>query len=291
MKVLITGANGFLGQHLCRHLMAAHSILATGRGMNRIPFNDIEYKSADITDGDAVTELVNAFEPEVIIHAASMSKPDECDIDRELCDQINVKGTQHFIDAAEQLKHRPHFIYVSTDFIFGNGGPHNEDAIPAPLNYYGESKLKAEQITLASSLLNTIVRPVFMYGEIWDGVRPTFLHWVKQRLSEGETIKVVSDQIRTPTYVGDICKGIASIIHKRVTGIYHLAGEEKLSPYDMAVNYARFLEADASLIIPVTAENFKEPVERARQGGLLTDKAKRQLGFTTISFEEGMRRV
>jgi dTDP-4-dehydrorhamnose reductase len=291
MKILITGANGFLGQHLCRFLKVNHSICATGRGGKRLPFADVKYYPCDITDINAVKQLLSAVQPEVIIHAAAMSKPDECDTNRELCDRINVLGTRHFIDAAELLNHQPHFIYISTDFVFGNGGPHDEEAVPAPLNYYGESKWKAEQVTSASSLLSTIVRPVFMYGETWEGMRQTFLHWVKQSLSEGKSIKVVSDQVRTPTYVGDICKGIASIIDKQVTSLYHLAGEDRLSPYDMAVHFARFAGLDESLIIPVTAETFKEPVERAKEGAVKVDKAKRELGFKPISFQEGMKKI
>lgn len=291
MKILITGANGFLGQHLCRFLKADHSVFATGRGEKRIPFTDVQYFPCDITDNSSIDQLLNTVQPEVIIHAAAMSRPDDCHTNRELCDSINVLGTQHLIAAAQQLKRPPHFIYISTDFVFGNGGPHDEDAAPAPLNYYGESKLKAEEITASSSLRYTITRPVFMYGDTWEGMRGTFLHWVKQSLQEGRSIKVVSDQVRTPTYVGDICKGITSIIDTEATGLFHLAGEERLSPYDMAVRLAYFLGLDESLIIPVTGETFKEPVERAKQGGLLIGKAKRMLGFSTIRFEEGVTKT
>ncbi len=289
MKILITGANGFLGQHLSRDLKNDHLLFATGKGEKRIPFDDVMYIPSDITDINSVETLLNKVQPDVIIHAAAMSRPDECDVNREMCDRINVAGTKYIVDAAQELKQLPHFIYISTDFVFGNGGPHDEDATPAPLNYYGESKLKAEQMTAASSLPYTIVRPVFMYGEIWDGMRPTFLHWIKQNLEEGKSVKIVSDQVRTPTYVGDICKGIASIADKKATGLFHLAGEERLSPYDMAVHFAKFAGLDDSLITPVTAETFKEPVQRAKQGGLVIDKAKNYLHFYPISYEEGMK--
>src|SRR5687768_5008946 len=115
MKILITGANGFLGQHLCRFLKKRHSVFATGRGSKRIPFADVQYYTCDITDFSSVVQLLKTVQPEVIIHAAAMSKPDECDVNRELCDKINVLGTKHFIDAAQQLKHESHFIYISTD--------------------------------------------------------------------------------------------------------------------------------------------------------------------------------
>lgn len=288
MKILITGANGFLGQHLCRFLKTDHSVFATGRGEKRIPFDDVKYFPCEITEINYTGQLLNTVQPQVIIHTAAMSRPDECDTNRKLCDKINVLGTKYLLEAAELLEHRPHFMYVSTDFVFGNGGPHDEYAVPAPLNYYGESKLKAEKLTASSKLPYTIIRPVFMYGETWNGMRPTFLHWVKQSLEERKAINVVNDQVRTPTYVGDICKGIASAADKQATGLFHLAGEERLSPYEMAVRFANFSGLDESLIIPVTEQTFKEPVERAKQGGLLIDKAKKMLDFSTISFAEGM---
>jgi dTDP-4-dehydrorhamnose reductase len=291
MKVLITGANGFLGQHLCRLLRNSHTVFATGKGNKRIPFEDVNYHPAEITDSNSIEELLKKTAPQVIIHAAAMSKPDECDVDRELCDAINITATRHLINASGKLELKPHFIYVSTDFVFGEGGPHDEEAIPSPLNYYGESKLKAEKIVEQSGLLYSIVRPVFMYGETWEGIRPTFLGWVKQSLEEGKQIKVVSDQVRTPTYVGDICKGIATVVEQKATGLYHLAGEERLSPYDMAVRFAKFSGLNENLVEPVTGETFKEPVQRAKQGGLKIGKAKQQLGFVALSFQQGLQQM
>ncbi len=290
MKIMITGANGFLGQHLCRFLENSHTIFATGRGEKRVSFPGVRYLAADITDPSSLQQLLLDTEAEVIIHAAAMSRPDECDTNRMLCDDVNINGTKHLVDAAKHLTHQPHFIYISTDFVFGDGGPHDENAVPSPLNYYGESKLKAEKVVEQSGLQYTIVRPVFMYGETWEGMRPTFLHWVKESLEIGKRIKVVSDQVRTPTYVGDICKGIATAIEQRATGLYHLSGEERLTPYDMAVHFAKFAGLNASLIEPVTEETFKEPVQRAKQGGLRIEMAKRQLGFAPVIFEEGLRR-
>lgn len=127
-----------------------------------------------------------------------------------------------------------------------------------------------------------------MYGEIWEGMRPTFLHWVKESLENGKRIKVVCDQLRTPTYVVDICKGIHSIIKKKAGGLYHLAGEELLTPYDMAVKLAIHLQLDISLIEAVTTATFRELVQRAKKGGLIIHKAKDDLGFVPLSFHEAL---
>lgn len=135
----------------------------------------------------------------------------------------------------------------------------------------------------------TIVRPVFIYGAAEAGMRPSFLHWVKANLEQQKQIKIVGDQKRTPTYAEDICKGIATIIDKEATGVFNLAGKDILSPYEMAIKTAKVLQLDLSLIEEVTAETFPEPVRRAKRSGLKIEKAQRELGYSPVSFEEGVR--
>ncbi len=291
MKVLITGANGFLGQHLCVFLADHHfKIIAANRGERRIPIHDnIKYYEVNLTNKKAVEMMVQQELPDIIIHTAAMSKPDECATDQQGCTDINISSTNYLLNALKEYQPAAHFIYISTDFIFGENGPHNEDDEPAPLNFYGESKLQAEQSVKNRGITFTIVRPVFIYGPVWEGLRGSFLHWIKNSLEQGKHLKIVSDQKRTPTYVYDICKGIEKIINTKKQGIYHLAGKDILSPYEMAVTTAKVLQLDASLIEDVTSETFPEPVKRAKRSGLKIDKAKKELGYNPVSFEEGVR--
>jgi dTDP-4-dehydrorhamnose reductase len=286
MKVLVTGANGFLGQHLCLHLAdKGLDIIATGRGACRIPLQgNIVYEQAELTNKSEVENLFHRYTPDAIIHTAAMSKPDECNNNRALATKVNVDATKNLL-----LSFHTHFIYISTDFIFGEDGPHSEDEVPNPLNFYGETKLMAEEAVKSSGDLYAIVRPVFIYGKVWEGLRPTFLHWVKNNLEERKSIKVVSDQLRTPTYVVDICKGIFSIIEKKATGSFHLAGKDILSPYEMAITTANTLGLDASLIENVTSETFPEPVRRAKRSGLKIEKAMKELNYNPVTFEEGVK--
>ena len=216
-----------------------------------------------------------------------MSKPDECDLNRDACLLNNVEATKHLLEASNRFP--VHFIHLSTDFIFGENGPHSEDDQPKPLNFYGESKLLAEKAVMNSGGIYTIVRPVFIYGPVWEGIRPSFLHWVKNKLEAGETIKVVTDQQRTPTYVYDLCNGIEQIFMLKRQGVYHLAGKNILSPYEMALTVAKVLGLNEQLIIPVTSAVFPEPVIRAKKSGLKIDKAINELGYTPHSFEDAVR--
>lgn len=285
-NVLITGVNGFLGQHLLKFLSTdGYNITGTGRGESRLhPGNNSNYVQANLTDAKEVDKLLNECQPDVIIHNAAMSKPDECNVERNECLAINVESTRMLLQ-----KKPAHFIYISTDFVFGENGPHAEGDKTGPLNFYGESKLLAEHLVMDSGVTATIVRPVFIYGQVYDGMRPTFLHWVKNNLVQEKPIKVVSDQLRTPTYAPDICKGISTIIHKKATGIFHLAGKDIVSPYQMAVTTARQLHLDETLITSVTADTFPEPVQRAKRSGLVIDKAKKELQYEPVSFAEGVK--
>ncbi len=287
--VFITGANGFLGQHLTLYLAAkGYIVIASGRGRCRIPLSKkFEYAELDLTDKDAVYQCLQSHQPDIIIHTAAMSKPDECNNNKKLCLVNNVDATENLLSAARSFS--PHFIYTSTDFIFGENGPHSEEDQPEPLNFYGESKLMAEALVKKSGLNYSIVRPVFMYGAAWEGMRPSFLHWVKNHLEQHKPIKVVNDQWRTPSFVQDICKGIESIILYSAAGDFHLAGKDIISPYQMAVLVADVLKLDRSLIEMVNSESFPEPVKRSKRSGLKIDKAIRVLGYAAVSFEEGIR--
>ncbi|MDP1765238.1 MAG: SDR family oxidoreductase [Sediminibacterium sp.] len=292
MNLIITGANGFLGQHLTAFFAGKEfTVMGVSRGQRRIPEKiNIIYQESELTSVSNVSNLRNLFEnfqPAVIIHTAAMSKPDECDALKEQCLLNNVKATGHLVQFAKELQ--AHFIQISTDFIFGENGPHAEEAIPNPLNFYGQSKLMAEELVMDSGLPFTIIRPVFIYGKLWEGMRPSFLHWVKQNLEHGKKIKVVTDQVRTPTYVEDICRGIETVVQKKITGKYHLAGKDSLSPYQMALTVAEVLRLNQSLIEPVTADTFPETVIRAKKSGLLIHKAQKELGYEPVSFTEGVR--
>ena len=185
-KILITGANGFLGQHLSIFLAnAGYQVISTGKGEKRLAADNICYESVELTNSAEVQLLLRKHSPNVIIHNAALSKPDECENNREYCLQVNVESTRYLLASAN-----PRFIYISTDFIFGENGPHAENARPGPLNFYGQSKLIAEQLVKQTRKTAAIVKPAFIYGRAWDGMRPTFLYWVKNNLEQKKQIKV-----------------------------------------------------------------------------------------------------
>ena len=295
MKVLITGANGLLGQHLVKLLIdcSAFEVVATGKGPSRLPFDSshlFTYVSLDITDGVEVNSLVTSYQPSIIIHTAAITQVDECEQNPVNCWNTNVSATRFLLGAAETIG--AFFIYISTDFVFdGKAGPYVESDIPGPVNYYGSSKLGAEKSVMEAKLPWCIIRTVLVYGNMLVGNRNNMVSWVQNNLAQGKAIQVVSDQWRTPTYVEDLAKGILLAIENKAKGIYHISGEDLLTPYNMAMATADHLGLDKNLIEKVDASLFVQPAKRPAKTGLIIEKAKIELGFSPLSFKDGLKKM
>jgi len=293
MKILITGANGFLGYYLVDQLLEKnHSVIATGKGECRLPFtHDIrfQYLSMDFTDPFSIHDVFENIKPDIVIHAGAMSKPDECEMNQMKAYLVNVEGTVQLLINSEEL--RCFFIFLSTDFVFdGETGMYKEDDAPRPVNYYGRTKLEAEEAVKEYEYEWAIVRTVLVYGKNHSG-RKNFLELIKEKLEKREEYDVVDDQQRTPTYVEDLAKGIVSIVEKRAKGIFHLSGKNILTPCQMAFETARYLNLDSSVLKKVTASSFSQPARRPLKTGFIIDKARNDLGYDPISFEEGLKKT
>ncbi len=293
MKILITGANGFLGYYLAEQLLAKNfSVIATGKGECRLPFNhdrNFQYLTMDFTDPFSVHDVFENIRPEVVIHAGAMSKPDECETNQMLAYLVNVEGTVQLLINASGLK--IFFIFVSTDFVFdGERGMYDETDEPKPVNYYGRTKLEAEEAVKEYEFDWAIARTVLVYGKNHSG-HANILKIVKEKLEKGEEYNVVDDQVRTPTYVEDLAKGIVSIFERKAKGIFHLSGKDILTPYQMAIKTSEHLGFNSSLIKRVTAASFTQPAKRPAKTGFLIDKARKELGYDPLSFDEGLRKT
>ncbi|MCS3795271.1 SDR family oxidoreductase [Niastella sp. OAS944] len=294
LKVLITGANGLLGQHLTKLLLDKnYQVVATSRGESRLPFepsDNYTYHSMDIANAFDTYAVMNREKPDVVVHAAAMTNVDDCELQPEQCERINVQGTAQILTDAETFS--SHFIFISTDFVFdGEQGNYKEEDDALPISLYGFSKLQAESMVQTSDIPFAIVRTCLVYGNLLKGTRSNIVSWVKESLEHGKTIQVVSDQLRTPTYVEDLAKGIALIIEKKAIGIYHISGKDWLTPYDIALKTAAKFNLDAGKIVKVDASTFKQPGRRPMKTGFVIEKARRELGYEPISFEEGLEKL
>jgi dTDP-4-dehydrorhamnose reductase len=293
MKILITGSNGLLGQCMVQALLQQTDwqVLGIGKGPCRLPLLNEQrfvYHDIDIADGAAAFSFYLQQRPDIIVHAAAMTQVDDCELRPVACWNVNVTATRFLVEAAR--KFNPHFIFVSTDFVFdGSAGPYSETDQPNPVSYYGSSKWAGEKEILRSGLSAAIVRTCLVYGTTHDGSRSNIVSWVKNSLLAGKPINVVNDQWRTPTLVNDLAMGILLIAQQRATGIFHISGNEMMSPYQMALRTAEHYQLNKKLITPVDASTFIQPAQRPPKTGFSIAKAQAQLGYRPHAFAEGLQ--
>lgn len=290
MKILITGSNGLLGQKLVHKLSKDSEVqlIATARGENRLSNKEgYVYQSLDITNKVEVDKVIADHKPDVVINTAAMTNVDACESDKEGCDKLNVYAVQYIVDACKA--NQAHLVHLSTDFIFdGDDGPYDEEATPNPISYYGESKLKAEEIVLESGLDAAILRTVLVYGIAEDMSRSNIALWAKGALSKGQQINVVDDQYRSPTLAEDLADGCILAAKQKAKGIYNISGKDQLSVLEIVQQVADFWKLDKSLINPVSSKTLSQPAKRPPKTGFILDKAIRELGYKPHSFMEGL---
>lgn len=290
MKILIIGANGFTGRRILHNLSLKESYELTGCSLHGdiAPGGNYRFVQADINNHAAIAQLMDEVRPEVVINGSALSVPDYCELHHEEAYAANVLAVENIARCCEQQGSR--FIHLSTDFVFDGktNTLYTEEDIPAPVNYYGLSKYQGEQAVAANCSSYANVRVVVVYGKALPGQHGNILQLVKNRLQAGQEIRVVSDQYRTPTWVNDIADGVEKLMPVSLNGTYHICGGECLSIAEIAYRVADYFKLDRSLILPVSTEEMNEATPRPRFSALSIDKAKRELGYTPHSLEEGM---
>jgi dTDP-4-dehydrorhamnose reductase len=289
-KILLTGANGLVGQTLAGRipLLPAYDLLATSASESVLRnTHDVKFRRMDITSPEQVESVFGEYRPDTVIHCAAMTQVDTCEANPALCDQVNIGGTRLVAREAEKLGAR--FIYLSTDFVFdGLNGPYSEDDEPNPVSTYGWSKLQGEYITRSLKVPWAIVRTILVYGITPSMKRPNLVTWVRDSLTSRKPIRVVDDQFRMPTLTDDLADGIIRIMERNKTGIFHLSGSEMVSVHDFAVRTARFFHLDESLISPVKSAELSQPGRRPAATGFILDRAMEELDYAPKSLDEGL---
>lgn len=289
MRILVTGSNGLLGQKLTALLQGDMSIdlIATARGKSAVRITRGEYHPMDITNSENIESVLRLTKPDVIINTAAMTQVDDCETQRDACWKANVTAVENLVRCCHAL--HIHLVHVSTDFIFdGTFGPLDENAVPNPVNFYGESKLAAEKVIQESGISWSILRTVLVFGITNDMSRSNIVLWVKNSLEQNKTIQVVNDQWRTPTLAEDLAMGCYLAAKKKAKGIYNISGKDFLSPYDIAIRTADFFKLDKSLIKSTDSTRFVQPAKRPPKTGFIIDKARKELEYEPRSFDEGL---
>ncbi len=283
-QILLIGKDGQLGQELQPFLAPVGAVNSVGRD------------SLDLANPEAIAKIVADVKPDLIVNAAAYTAVDKAESELELA--IAINGTAPGILAKEAEKIGATFIHVSTDYVFdgSQSHPYLETDQTQPLGAYGQSKLAGEQAILATQALAAIVRTAWVYGV---GGKGNFVKTMLRLGAEREELRVVCDQVGSPTWTGDLAQAIVQLsqnIHSETTGIYHYTNSGVTSWYDFAV--AIFEEAqelgfplNIKRVLPISTAEYPTPARRPAYSVLNTQKISTVLGTHPPQWRQSLRKM
>ena len=287
MVILVTGANGQLGNEMR---------IVTKRSKDTYIFTDVieadgqETTILDITDLDAIRKMVKESGVKAIVNCAAYTNVDKAESDQEICELINAKAPENLAIAMKEVNGL--LIHVSTDYVFG-GDPYNtpckEDQKGTPTGVYGLTKLRGEQNIQKSGVDYLIFRTAWLYSEFGKNFVKTMLNLTSTK----PQLKVVFDQVGTPTYAYDLAKAIYEIIENRKfegnTGIYHYSNEGVCSWYDFTKTIAELAGNTDCDIHPCHSDEFPSPVIRPAYSVLDKTKVKETFGISVPYWTDSLK--
>ncbi|MFN8390014.1 MAG: SDR family oxidoreductase [Bdellovibrionota bacterium] len=307
--IAVTGASGFVGAHLALGLARAGFEVAAFGGTKPAPAivrkNGATCSNVDLSDSSAAREALTASQPSIVVHAAALANANTCEQEPGRAALHNVDVTRNVgricADMDSEL-----LIYVSTDLVFDGGsaplGGFTEKSEPHPSSVYARTKFEAENIANNSKTPTVILRTALVYGREIEGLEG-FMGWLRGGLSRGEARTLFSDEYRTPIFVGDITRVIASLARlapyerQRLIAdtdgrmILNLGGRERVSRLELGMRVAEVFGFDPKLIVPSTRDAVPSAAPRPSDVSLCVTKLKSTLGIEPLGVVDGLQRV
>jgi len=284
MKVLVTGAGGLLGTKIVE-LAQDYTVYKTHGSHSFFP----DSIKMDITDREEVRHVFSQLRPDVVIHTAAETNVDKCEDQREHAWKTNADGTRILAEACNKAQAR--MVYISTDYVFdGEQGLYTEEDEPDPVNYYGTTKLMGERSVEKHCESFAILRTSVLYGTHPE--KPNFVKWIIRTLKRGEPLTVVEDHYNSPTLADNLAEVIVKAVESRLSGVYHVAGSERVSRYDLALKTAEIFILDATLVHPIRMNELKAwTAKRPKDSSLRIDKIERKAGVKLLDVTQGLREM
>lgn len=288
MRILLTGASGYVGRYVAARLGSSHAVLGTffeSEGL--LP--GCRQQRLDLRDPDAVRETVSSYAPELVIHAGALANPDVCERTPDLARAVNVEGTRAVAEAAAERG--AWLFYVSTDLVFsGDCPPYREDAVPRPLSVYAKTKVEAEAVCRGLCPKTAVLRLSLGYG--WKKSGPgAFVDKLYQDLRAGRRAKLFQDRFRSALFLDDAAEMIARLAEKPAAGVFHLAGPERISRFRFGILFCDVFGLDAGLVEPVRMEDMPGFAPRPADCSLDGSKLWALVGVRPRKVVDGLRRM
>jgi len=249
MKIAIIGANGQLGMDL----MTAFGDLET------VPLN---HGDIEISDMDSVSLVLSSLKPAIVVNTAAYHKVDDCEKNPERSFQVNALGALNLARISQDLKSE--LVHISTDYVFDGkkAQPYLETDLPHPLNVYAASKVAGEHFVAAYSERHYVVRSSGLYGHNKCRAKGrNFIDTMLALAGEGKNIRVVQDEVLTPTYTYHLALQVRDLVKTGAYGLYHATNNGSCSWYDFALEIFKNAGLQPN-VQPVSAKEFPSPIKR-----------------------------
>jgi len=285
-RILITGASGFLGWNLAADLQPEHEVTA-GYLRHRPEIGRAAAVELDVVDARAVARVVDSAAPDLVIHSAALSNPDDCERRPEAARAVNVEGTRHVAAAARAAGAR--LVYLSTDLVFdGSRGGYREEDPAAGRSVYARNKIEAEGLVAEADPRAVVLRLALLYGS-GSPFYPGFLDTALTRWRAGEAMTFYVDQFRTPAPASSVSEVIRRLLARPdVRGLFHVGGADRISRHDFARLLADEVGADASLIRAGSMHDAGAVAPRGADCSLVSERLGRVLGLAPVSCRAGL---
>jgi dTDP-4-dehydrorhamnose reductase len=273
IKALVVGSSGLLGSELVSSFKE--------RDIPAIGFSRAEL---DITDEKKSRMKIAEIEPVVVVNCAGYTRVDRAEEEPELAFLVNCDGARYIARAARKVKAK--VVYISTDYVFDGEkrAPYSEEDEANPLSVYGRSKAEGERGVISENPDHLIIRTSWLYGV----KPPNFVLTILEKATKEPVIRVVSDQLGSPTYAHDLAECIIALIEKKACGTYHFTNSGETSWYRFALKIVEIAAINKVNIVAITSEEAGRKANRPRYSVLDLSKVSFLLGRAPRRFEEAL---
>lgn len=275
--IIVTGSKGQLGQELQRLAPAFPSYT----------FHFFDRSELDITNTEQVHRIFTSLKPAACINCAAYTAVDKAESEQEAAYAINADGSKNLAAAAKEQSAR--FVHVSTDYVFNGQGewPYKESDPTDPINLYGASKLKGEQLAVEANPETVVIRTSWVYSSFGNNFVKTMLRLMQSRTE----LSVVADQTGSPTYAADLAETIMQLVRSRQwqSGFYHFSNEGVITWYEFAREIQHYTHLNCT-VHPISTEQYPTPAKRPKYSVMDKEKIRQVYGVTLVPWRSSLYR-
>ncbi len=283
MKLLITGVSGLLGNNLAYYFKDKYEVIGL-YSSHPVLIKGIRTEKCDLLYDDSIGKIISDTNPSIIIHCASMTNIDQCEIDKNLTEKINVAATKNIINSIADKDIRS--VYISTDAVYdGVKGDFSEDDDIDPLNYYGLSKHEGELQVLKKEH-SLILRTNIFGWNIQD--KKSIGEWILGELNGRGKINGFKDAYFSSIYTMELARVIDIAIQNNLSGVYNCGSQNSCSKYEFAVKIAECFGLDKTLIMPISIDDFKFKAKRGKNLSMNVNKLQKELDYKLPTIDQSI---